>query len=82
MVFAETCYGVWLRAKNTITIIRDVFYKGRFGATKKGATFKYSLKKTIKTIYFSLILLFIFMFIPRLPDSHEIIAALIHRETV
>ena len=34
-----------LRVKNTITIIRDIFTKGRPGATKKSATFINSLKE-------------------------------------
>ena len=41
-----------LRAENTITIIR-----GDLVQQKKSATFKYSLKKTIKIIYLFLILL-------------------------
>ena len=76
--------GGWerLRAKNTIIIIRDVFYKRKPGCKKK-TTFKDSLKIKIKL--FILILIISSLFLSSLLlflDSREIIGGAIHRSTV
>ena len=62
----EFVMGGWdrLRAKNAITIIRDVFTKERPGATKKRSTFKELLKKVKLFIYFNInYFIFIFIFV-------------------
>ena len=56
------------------------FTKRRTGATKKGATFKDSHKKTIKFIYVSLILIFYLYFYTL--DSQKIVGATEHTVTV
>ena len=58
--------GGHLRAKNTITIIRDVFYKREAWCNKKKATFKDSLKKENYLFNFN-INCFIFTFILLIP---------------